>query len=418
MCDLAGGGVLVGHPVAGPAAEIAYSTLERVAERYGGRRRTSLAERLDQPAPPVWSEGERPREEQAVAQRPREEQAVALPFDVDLVEVPEGSELSFVDEIRSEYLEAVLHHEELLTLLAGSPELRLSAAANWTFVPSSGVMDPVDEPFAFGPHHDFYRNQLGLHQAWYPQAENILVAVLDNGFDGSLLPQDALVETVDPGMDVIAGDAGTSGHGTLVASLVAAAAPGVRVTPIRMAGERTTEFDTLHALCRAVGLRASVITLSYTQDLRGDFSCGECGVTRRTARSEVFEKLLGWAADGGRRAVLAASGNTAMPEVARPASYPGAMPVTALDTSMRALAPFSSWDGSGQHQLLATPGQDVAMGRVTQRSFSGTSFAVAYAAAVVAVMLARIGVQDARLATSILRDYGYVVDSTVVPVMP
>jgi hypothetical protein len=109
---------------------------------------------------------------------------------------------------------------------------------------------------------------------------------------------------VKAGQDLIVGDSSTSGHGTLVAALIASSAPGAEVIPVRMAGQKSTQWDALYALARAVQLSANVVNLSYREYFAGDEKCCNCGMIRSAARSEVFASLIAWASDGGRRAIL------------------------------------------------------------------------------------------------------------------
>jgi Subtilase family len=406
MCEISPGTALVGHPIEGPGAGLASAALEAVAGRYGASRLTSLRTQLAHPAEPVWPEG--PGEPTDA------HQGVSLPFDVDLIGVTPGSELAFVDELRRGYLEEVLNHPNDVPLLAKEPALRLAASPNWMYTSAAGIADKVNEPFTLGPHTASYQQSLGL--GWPEAGKRQVVAVLDNGFNPALLPNSDAPAGVKQGRDLIGGDAGTSGHGTLVATIVALAAPEALIEPIRMGGDRSTEFDTLHAVCRAVELGASVITLSYSQVLAGDVECDKCGVMRTSARSEVFEKLLGWAASRGP-AILVATGNTGMPLVAPPASYPGAIPVTSVNVSLDARSSFANWDASGSMRMFAAPGEEVAIARSGQE-ISGTSFAVAYAAAVLATTLSRMPFMDVVNATHLMAKAGYPVDAAVVPRVP
>lgn len=406
MCEISPGSALVGHPTEGPGAELAFAALEAVTQRYRAERSDSLMTRLERPADPVWPDGP-PNPTRAGQSR--------LPFDVDLMHVEPGAELAFVDELRRAYLDLVLAHLDAAPLLATEPGMRLTASPNWTYTSAAGIADELNESFILGPNTSSYLQKLRLDGRWGGQGQ--VVAVLDNGFNPDLLPRNAAVPEVSRGADLIGGDAGTSGHGTVVGTLVAVAAPGVSVVPIRMGGDRSTEFDTLHALCRAVELGAAVITLSYSQLLASDVECDHCGVIRTKARSEVFEKLLGWAADQGS-AVLVATGNTGMPMVAPPATYPGAIPVTSLNTSLDAISSFANWDGSGTLHMLAAPGEEVAFGTGSGKEISGTSFAVAYAAAVLAVALGYLRTRDVTAAIRATGAAGYHIDAAVVPRVP
>jgi hypothetical protein len=406
MCEISPGSVLVAHPTEGPGAELAYAALEAVTRRYPAERSDSLLTRLERPAHPAWPDG---------PANPARDGPARPSFDVDLMRVTPGSEIAYADELRRAYLDLVLARPDTAPLLAADPELRLAASPNWTYTSAAGIADELNQPFTLGPDTPRYLQQLRLNEAWGGYGQT--VAVLDNGFDPGLLATQAPVPGVSRGEDLIGGDAGTSGHGTVVATLVAMAAPGARVVPIRMGGDHSTEFDTLHALCRAVKIGASAVTLSYSQLLAGNVTCDRCGVVRTEARSEVFEKLLGWAAGQGS-AILVATGNTGMPAVAPPASYPGAIPVTSLNTSLDAISAFANWDGGGTLPILAAPGEQVAFREQSGEAISGTSFAVAYAAAVLAVTSGYLRTDDITTATRMARAAGYPVGAAVVPKVP
>ena len=146
-----------------------------------------------------------------------------------------------------------------------------------------------------------------------------------------------------------------------------------------------------------------------------DVKCKSCGLTRHAARSEVFARLLHWAADDGHRAIVVAAGNDAYPQVAYPAAYQLAIPVAALDQSGTALWTESNWDGSGQLKVLAVPGEAVATSSGT--SHSGTSYAVGYAAALYAVAMDRLGQTMADDVTTYLTKSGNSVSNADVPWM-
>lgn len=404
MCDLAGG-VIVSYPVEGPGFALAMSAIETASARYGAHFVTSLADRLDAVPPPAWIS--------ASSTTPLGVPP-SIPFAVDLIDVEAGAELSLVDEMRAAYLDAVLSQPAVATQLS-DPSRRLAVSPNWK-LHSSGVAEAVPEAFTLSSNHATYLAKVGLNSAQPNEASDITVAVLDNGFESSYWLQAPTPIPVQSGFDLISGDTSTSGHGTLVAAIIAASAPGADVVPLRMAGTDSTEWDTLHALGRAVQLNAQVLTISYRQILVNT-RCGTCGLTRSAARSEVFERLLTWASDNGKRAILVAAGNDGVGSIARPASYPGAIPVAALDAGGSALATFSNWDATSTLTVLALPGEAVATGQSSGTSYEGTSFATGYAAAAYAVAMARHLQADAKATTATLTAHGSTVSSATVPLL-
>lgn len=388
MCDAAGG-VIAAYPRDGAARELVGRALREVGGRYGIDHGHSLDQELD--SVPFAARTGRTHPNRA---------SVSLPFVVERYDVEAGLEQAFTDEMRSAYLGLVIEHPDVIAEVA-DPGNRLAIAPNMRLHPAA-VADPVPEPFTIGANHTAYLTHLGLARPVTNPWGTATVAVLDNGFEDSWWSgAPTPIPISSSGMDLIPGDGSTSGHGTLMGALIAESAPGAAIEPIRMGGSHSTEWDALHALARAVDVGADVITLSYGQVLT-DVPCGTCGTVRQAARSEVFERMIDWAvhAGGAHRAVLVAAGNGGVGIIARPASCPGAIPVTALDTSGTSLASFANWDPTGRLPVLAVPGDGVADGATTNTSYGGTSFATAYAAALFATGIMRWGITDADVVMS------------------
>jgi hypothetical protein len=396
MCDFVGGQVIVTRPRGdGPAARVALAALGAVSERYGAGPLQSLDNLMEQPPPSVRErEGHgRKSEHKSEFFRP--------PFYVELAKVRAGEELSFVDELRGIYLDFALSDTKAIADLVNNRNQQLHTSPNWRLHLAAGTPEAVSDPFTISSNHSAYLKQIGLDRAKPNEAAGVTVAVLDNGFDNKFWPAAPTPSPVAASQDLISGDASTSGHGTLVAALIASSAPGANVVPIRMAGKESTEWDALHALARAVQLGAQIVTFAYRQILAVDNPCKRCGLVRTAARSEVFAKMVDWASDGGSRAILAAAGNDGIGSVARPAAYRGAIPIAALASSGNALWSLSNWDGSAKLDVLALPGEDVASG-TSGSPYSGTSFATAYAAALYAVAMGRNSIFDASIISKVL----------------
>jgi hypothetical protein len=368
----------------GPAAMAALRALQSMAERYEAHVLSNLDDLIAE-VPASAREGK---------SRYRKSGFPRTPFQVELARVQPGAELSFVDELRGVYLDIALNDTKAIAELVQNRHQQLHAAPNWRLHPAAGTPEAVPHPFTIGPNHSAYLKQVGLDTAVPNEASGITVAVLDNGFDNSFWRGAPSPSPVAAGQDLISGDASSSGHGTLVAALIASSAPGADVVPIRMAGQESTEWDALHALARAVQLDADIVTFSYRQILAVDNPCKLCGLVRTAARSEVFAKMIDWASDGGSRAILAAAGNDGIGSIARPAAYQGAIPIAALDSHGTALWSASNWDAANKLDVLALPGEDVASG-TSGVLHSGTSFATAYAAALYAVAMGRNPIKDA-----------------------
>lgn len=388
MCDLVEGQVIVTRPRGdGPAASASLRALDSLVERYRARVLYSLDDLLDQYQTIEDSQWREHDSEGDSGFR-------RTPFHLELANIEPGTELSFVDELRGAYLDIILKDPKAIAELVRDRKQLLHASPNWRLYTAAGTPEAVSAPFTIGSNHFAYLRQVGLDTAALNEASGITVAVLDNGFDSNFWQGAPSPVPIAPSVDLIPGDASSSGHGTLVAALVASSAPGADVVPIRMAGQESTEWDALLALAHAVRLGAHVVTFSYRQILAVDTPCKLCGVLRTAARSEVFAQMIDWASDGGTRAILAAAGNDGIGSVARPAAYKGALPVAALDSRGTALWSDSNWDAANHLDVLALPGEDVATG-TSGAQYSGTSFAVAYAAALYAVAMGRSSIRDA-----------------------
>lgn len=393
-----------------PAARAALRALDSIAGRYEAHVLRNLDDLMEQ-VPASAREGQwRDRKSKGnwVESRPK--------FQVELARVQPGTELSFVDELRAVYLDVALSDTAAIGEIVNSRHQQLHASPNWRLHPAAGIPEAVPDPFTIR-NHSAYLKLLGLDRAVANEAAGITVAVLDNGFDSSFWQGAPSPTPVAAGQDLIFGDASTSGHGTLVAALIASSAPGADVVPFRMAGQESTEWDALHALACAVQLGAQVVTFSYRQILAVDNPCQLCGLVRTAARSEVFAKMIDWASNGGKRAILAAAGNDGIGSVARPAAYKGAIPVAALDSAGTALWSGSNWDAANHLTVLAAPGEDVASGTGGFR-YSGTSFATAYAAALYAVAMGRNQTNDAmRISKMLTPSSPMTVSNATVPVL-
>jgi len=239
---------------------------------------------------------------------------------------------------------------------------------------------------------------IGLPQAWsVSRGQGVIVAVLDTGVD--VTHEDLAGQTV-PGWDFIDGDglpADTNGHGTAVAGIIAAAtgngigmasvAPGARIMPVRVLDGAGNGVDPVIAqgITWAVDHGARVINLSL----------GGEGWT------DVLQVAIDDAIARGAVVVAAAGNSGAGSPVEYPAAYGPVLAVGALDvTGSRA-----SFSNTGDALDIMAPGESILSTRPgTYGRGTGTSFAVPFASAAVALVIAAGG-QATRL-TETARDLG------------
>lgn len=222
----------------------------------------------------------------------------------------------------------------------------------------------------------------------------IVVAILDTGID---MEHPALRDRLVPGYDFIGEDSvpqeegeegrdAAFGHGTHVAGLVALAAPGAKIMPLRTLRPDGTGdvWAQVRAIRYAINNGADVINLSYSFEVRsqlldevlGQVTCVAGGVPdcRQLTRPGAV--------------VVAAAGNSGMRLREYPAAdqAPGILGVGA-NTSDNALAAFSTYGAwvqvmaPGDHIMSTIPGGGYA-------SWSGTSMSAPLAAGVVALVRA------------------------------
>jgi membrane-anchored mycosin MYCP len=229
----------------------------------------------------------------------------------------------------------------------------------------------------------------------------IRVAVIDSGVDAKH-PQLRAEGAVDAGRDFLreAGDGrqDCNGHGTMVASIIAARtvpgtpfhglAPGATIVPVRVS-EQTESADgtevgdaaSVQRFAEAIAWAASprggdadVINLSLTTT--SDNTAVRAAVAAAVQRGVV---------------IVAATGNDGAPQRGNPtpypADYPGVIGVGAIDTRGQIL----DFSGHGRFVDLVAPGEQItaAARRAGQTQFTGTSAATPLVSATAALILQR-----------------------------
>ena len=207
---------------------------------------------------------------------------------------------------------------------------------------------------------------------------DVVIATVDTGVDASI--QDLQGQLV-PGWDFVANDAvprDTVGHGTHVASVMAAAgnngtgSPGTAgaaaIMPVRITKDgNATGPQIAQGVYWAIAHGARIITIGLNS---GDANFDEAAAMRYAREKGVL--------------VIASAGNTGTTALRYPASYPGVLPVAATNDSN--LLYF--WSSRGTWVPLAAPGcQLVLDSAVGPGTLCGTSFTPAVVAGIAGLML-------------------------------
>jgi subtilisin family serine protease len=241
----------------------------------------------------------------------------------------------------------------------------------------------------------------------------VVVAVVDTGFDlghpalaGSIAPGgfdfvdfDDQPADVRDGLDND-GDGAVDeqyGHGTFVASLVLAAAPGATVMPVRVLDAEGfgTASTVAAGITWAADAGARVINLSVTV----------------AAESSLVDGAIDYAENRGV-VVVAATGNRGSSDVAFPARTSGVIAVTASD----AAGVVPAFANTGSHVALVAPGVDLLGAFPTDLApagtarWSGTSFAAPLVSGAAALVRAAFPALEADAVADRLLDNAQPID--------
>jgi subtilisin family serine protease len=311
-----------------------------------------------------------------------------------------GDELWAANRLRRQYQENVMlvrgpeHSDFKRNLLTVNTSLNYYLSLP-SARPGSSAGKPVRVELT--PVHEEYKRLLGIEEM--PDASTT-VAIIDSGITDSVqanvvrradfirprrlgepVPEDGAVDRY--------------GHGSVVAAIIADVVPSTRLLVYKIADldAAATEWDLCAAL-KACG-DADVINLSVAFGLERP-DCPNCGRRSNSSRSIVMEDILHDLSRTQRNPVIvAAAGNRAAKQLAYPARFGT---VVATGSLTRTLMPSSFTDtGATAHNrrthegLFFLPGGENKgqmqeyVGRTSGgKTFSGTSFACAYATAIVA----------------------------------
>ena len=245
--------------------------------------------------------------------------------------------------------------------------------------------DPFHFPFDITTSSKNYRIQKAFAQISLVRAltasagQGVTVAILDTGV---VKNHPVLAGHLTAGFSVLSGAAAadeladgvtnaSAGHGTMIAGLVAALAPGAKIMPIRVLnGDGVgTAFTVAQGIQYAAQHGAKVINLSLTS------------ATPSRALSEAIDQ-----AEQAGVLVVAAAGNGGASVVCYPAAYPNVLSVSSVDAN----GVKSDFANYGYFVSVVAPGSQIASAYLNgvYASGSGTSFAAPFAAVEVALMFA------------------------------
>jgi subtilisin family serine protease len=193
--------------------------------------------------------------------------------------------------------------------------------------------------------------------------QDVIIAVLDTGVDGShVLLKDKVIE----GFDFVDQDfdpSDNAGHGTHVAGIITMLAPNAKIMPIRII-EGHTIYSPHLAILYAIWNGADVINMSFVAEPHNTLT--EKAIQYGRSKGVIF---------------VASSGNQGVRDVYYPAKYNGVLSVAALDHRKDSV--FGNY---GEELKYVAPGINVLSADVNGGLIekSGTSMSSAYLSGVIA----------------------------------
>lgn len=311
-----------------------------------------------------------------------------------------------MNSLRDRYTDNLLG---LLQFKAIDAQQFASSLSRFSVVPNSITSSSGGSPSeqiatTFTSYHGRYKEMIGVDGPASGHGAGVKIAILDSGIasqhDFNVLRTRNFASrgrSTGPGE----GDAADLfGHGTVVASIIKDIAPEAELIVYKVLDlkGRGTEWEAIAGLLTIDDVDIVNMSLQFGHD---KLDCKECGRRTSSSRSVVFEQVLELVRQhGGNPLVVAAAGNLHDAALTFPARFPNVIAVGALD-AQGARARYSNYgarDNTGEHHqnLFFLPGgepdsPEKAVAYAGHRSWWGTSFACAYASAIITIMLSVAG---------------------------
>lgn len=391
MCDFLPGQLIACFPKADPAAR---EVIRQVKEQEIGH--VSYVEsidetlnRLDLPIDPMFE------------------------LELHLLAVPPGQESWKMNYLQFFYKHALLRNSRKLTTEKEFAEAFGRSDLHFTLIPNhvlsllQGAISARTvsaKNFRFGPFYNQYKETVGLAAVSVSTRERVRVLILDSGVASDAgFRIHSQANFVDRNNRSSASD--DLGHGTAVSILINDLAPFIELVVFKVADStgRVSEWDALAGLVAKSDAHAVNLSLQFGL---GERQCKICGRESTASRSAVFENVIYQVLKRPNKPVIvAAAGNSAKSDLAFPARFSQVLAVGAL-TSKNELSSDSNYgdrDESGGVHLnhFVAPGGETIAGHaevvltdVHGGAYQGTSFAAAFATAVVANRLRAQGLQS------------------------
>lgn len=319
---------------------------------------------------------------------------------VRLVRVPERAEQWSIQRLHEAYRYHLFEEWDHRTADPQVvPWMRSFSCAPNQLLTISGTPAAGPADVTLSKDHATYAGLIGFPHDAVTSTRAPKVVILDTGIAPSAGVRPAEECNFVPGATNPSSAADDNGHGTTVASIIHALVPRAQLIVYKVADAsgRASEWDTLCAL--GASYDADVVNMSLVFGL-ATRRCAVCGVESGSSRSAVFGYFL---EELARRStppvVVAAAGNKGAPELLYPARFGSVLAVGSVTQDLvlwshsnygdddegrrpharRFVLPGGGKGGAGYVEHVATRARDGL-------EYCGTSFAAAYATAVVAAL--------------------------------